>query len=99
MPDYRYHVVPFVGQMKAGETVDSVSHQLTHLINHYAKEGWEFYSLDNVDIEVTPGCLGMLLGEKKSYMTYNQVILRREVSAPTAVAELPDAPSTQEGLQ
>ncbi len=99
MPDYRYHVVPFVGQLKAGETVDSVSHQLTYLINYYAEQGWEFYSLDNVDIEVTPGCLGMLLGQRESYMTYNQVILRREVSATATAADQSEALSTQGDLQ
>lgn len=77
MSSHRYHVVPFVGQLKAGEDVGGVSQQLTNLINHYAEQGSEFYSLDNVDIEVTPGCIGALLGQKRSYITYNQLIFRR----------------------
>lgn len=78
MASYRYHVAPFVGQMKFGDDVKNVSEQLTSLINHYAGQGWEFYSLDNVDIEVTPGCLAGLFGARTSYITYNQVILRKE---------------------
>jgi hypothetical protein len=74
---YRYHVVPFVGQLKQGSDVTEVSNQLASLINHFADQGWEFYSLDNVDIQVTPGCLAGLFGAKTSYVTYNQVIFRQ----------------------
>lgn len=78
MPKCRYHVVPFVGQIKSSGSVNEVSKQLENLIQHYADKGWEFYSLDNVDIEVRPGCIGALLGAKAQYITYNQVILRKE---------------------
>lgn len=78
MQNYKYHAVPFVGHMASGDPVSKVSEQLTSLINEYASEGWEFYSLDNVDIEVKPGCLAGLFGASTSYTTFNQVILRRE---------------------
>jgi len=57
--------------------VANVSSQLQGLINHHASLGWEFYSLDNVDIEVRPGCLSTFLGAKTAYITYNQVIFRK----------------------
>ena len=71
MAQYRYHAVPFVGQLKSGEGVETVSEQLTTLINYYADQGWEFYSLDNVDIEVKPGCLAGLLGATTGYTTFS----------------------------
>jgi hypothetical protein len=77
MQSYEYFVAPFVGQLRSGESVGNVSAQLQALINQYASQGWEFYSLDNVDIEVRPGCLASLLGAKTSYITYNQVIFRK----------------------
>lgn len=80
MKNYKYHVAPFVGQLRSGGDINNVSQQLSSLINYYADQGWEFYCLDNVDIEVTPGCLASLFGARTSYVTYNQVILRKEVS-------------------
>lgn len=77
MAPYQYKVVPFLGQMRAGGDVGQVSAQLEGLINQHATSGWEFVNLDNVDIEVKPGCIAMLLGSKSSYMTFNQVIFRR----------------------
>lgn len=77
MSQFTYHVVPFVGQLKGGADVSQVSKQLEDLINYYASQGWDFYSLDNVDIEVTPGCIQGLMGARTAYITYNQVIFRR----------------------
>lgn len=77
MSQFTYHVVPFVGQLKSGGEVGQVSKQLEDLINHHALQGWDFYSLDNVDIQVTPGCLQALFGAKTAYITYNQLIFRR----------------------
>lgn len=77
MQEYQYFVAPFVGKLKSGESVNVVSEQLASLINHYAAHGWDFYSLDNVDIEVKPGCLAGLFGAQTSYITFNQAIFRK----------------------
>lgn len=77
MPQFKYHVVPFVGQVKGTVDVSQVSKQLEDLINHYSSQGWDFYSLENVDIEVTPGCIQGLMGAKTAYLTYNQLVFRR----------------------
>ncbi|HHE72344.1 MAG TPA: DUF4177 domain-containing protein, partial [Chloroflexi bacterium] len=54
---YQYHVVPFMGQIKAGkEGAQNVAQQLQELINHYAEQGWEFHRIDRVQIAVQPGC-------------------------------------------
>src|SRR5436305_10547194 len=78
---YRYHVVPFIGAMKSGffsgDNAQTVSAQLNGLIDHYALQGWEFYSLEKVDIQITPGCIGQLLGQNASYITFDKVIFRQ----------------------
>jgi hypothetical protein len=78
---YRYQVVPFIGTMKSGlfssDNAQTVSAQLQHLIDDHALKGWEFYSLEKVDIQVNPGCIGQLLGQSVSYITFDQVIFRR----------------------
>lgn len=77
MASYSYKVVPFLGQLKSGQGPDVVSSQLEHLINDTASQGWEFYELDSVDIEIRPGCLAALFGGQTAYSTFNQVIFRR----------------------
>ena len=79
---YRYRVVPFIGTMRTGlfslDSALTVSTQLQTLIEQHANEGWEFYSVAKVGIQVTPGCLGQLLGQRNSYVSFDQVIFRRE---------------------
>lgn len=83
MNQYEYLVVPFVGQLKRGvfnvENARNVSEQLQALISTHAAQGWEFYRVDKIDIQVTPGCMAGLLGAKVSFITFDQVIFRRLV--------------------
>jgi hypothetical protein len=78
MAKYQYQVVPFVGRIKSSQAAGEVSTQLQGLINQYAAQGWEFYQLCDVNIEVRPGCLASLFGARVAYMQLDQVILRRE---------------------
>lgn len=79
---YRYQVVPFIGSMRSGffsnDSAQTVSTQLNNLLAHYAQQGWEFHSVAKVDIQVTPGCIGQLLGQSASYIRFDQVIFRQE---------------------
>ena len=80
MSTYQYKVVPFIGQMKAKDTAQTVAQQLEGLINSVVQQGWEFYRIDAVQIQVSPGCLASLLGAKATYMNFDQVIFRRPVA-------------------
>lgn len=83
MNQYEYLVVPFVGQLKSGlisvENAHKVSEQLQAVISQHTRNGWEFYRIDKVDIQVTPGCLAALFGARVSFITFDQVIFRRPV--------------------
>ena len=85
MANYQYLVVPFQGQIKAGGSAAAVSAQLESVINRYASEGWEFYTLNDVNIEVTPGCISGLFGAKAGYVLYDQVIFRRPAKTSLTV--------------
>lgn len=76
MSNYEYHVVPFLGKIK-GEK-GNVSSQLEQTINQETNQGWEFVTLNSVNIEVKPGCLGSLLGKDVTYQRSDQLIFRRE---------------------
>ena len=82
LSDYEYLVVPFVGHLKRGtfsiESATTASKQLQQVINKHSIQGWDFYSIDEINIQVTPGCLASLLGAKASFITLDQVIFRRK---------------------
>ena len=77
---FTYKVVPFIGSIKRNQGASEVSAQLESTINEYAKQGWEFYELDEVNIAVSPGCLASLFGSKTEYTKFDQVIFRKTSS-------------------
>ncbi len=78
---YRYRVVPFVGEIKRGffssDNAATVSAQLQRVIESNVNEGWEFYSVEKIGIEVKPGCLQSLMGSRVTYISFDQVVFRR----------------------
>ena len=78
MAKYQYQVVPFIGQIKSKQSAGDVSVQLQGIINQYAAQGWEFYELNDVNIEVRPGCIASLFGARVAYIQFDQLIFRRE---------------------
>ena len=79
MAKYEYLVIPFVGKIKGSGTADEVSAQLQAAISAQAGQGWEFITLNDVGIEIAPGCLGSLMGKEKTYARYDQLIFKRGV--------------------
>lgn len=74
---YEYKVVPFEGKIKETDPVGVVSLQLMQIINEHASQGWELYTIGEINIRVSPGCLSALFGAKDAYVKYNQIIFRR----------------------
>jgi hypothetical protein len=74
---YQYKVVPFIGKLKSGESAEIAAQQLQSVISQNTSNGWEFVQLGDVNIEVQPGCLAGLLGQKAAYVTFDQVIFRK----------------------
>ena len=57
--NYEYKVVPFIGKLKSGlfgdvEDAGEVSKQLEAVISQHASQGWEFVTLNDVNIEIKP---------------------------------------------
>ena len=82
---YKYRVVPFIGQIKGGsfstDNAQTVSQQLEEVINTHAQAGWEFVGVEKIGIEVQPGCLGALLGQKSAHITFDQIVFRAVANA------------------
>jgi hypothetical protein len=75
---YRYKVIPFIGQSKGRVSPSEVASQLQAAISEHAVDGWEFYQLADVNIEVAPGCIAALLGANTQYMRFDQLIFRSD---------------------
>lgn len=59
------------------EKSSAAADRLESLANEYAKQGWEFYRIDTVNIAVKPGCLARLLGRQTETAPYSIVTFRK----------------------
>jgi len=53
---------------------------LEGVVNTHARDGWEFYRVDAIGVNVRPGCLGVLLGQKEAFSTYYVITLRKSAA-------------------
>jgi len=72
-----YKVVPFIGKIKGAGSAEDVAVQLNSVISKYEGAGWEFVQLGQTTIEVSPGCIAGLLGQKVSYDSFDQLIFKK----------------------
>ncbi len=50
---------------------------LNQIVNQEAQQGWEFHRVDTIGVEVAPGCLQGLLGQRNQTHHYYVVSFRR----------------------
>lgn len=48
-------------------------------VNQMADQGWEFYRVDSVGVQLQPGCLGSLLGQKTAEQLYYVITFRKQM--------------------
>lgn len=76
---YQYKMVqiPPVIRVQNAQAGTEAAAYLEQVVSARAKEGWEFYRVDEVGVREDPGCLAGLLGAKSSYTTYYVVTFRK----------------------
>ena len=74
----QYRVMPFIGKIKSNQSAVEVSKQLESLINEGARNGWSFVQVNNVNIEVQPGCLAGLFGATADYVRFDMVVFNKD---------------------
>jgi hypothetical protein len=50
---------------------------LEGIVNSMAQDGWEFFRVDQIGVNVRPGCIAGLLGQKDSYSIYYVITFRK----------------------
>lgn len=88
---YEYKAIPFLASVKSTdkESAGLASKQLEETINSSSSDGWEFYSLGAITVEVAPGCLGSLTGSKSTTVRLDQIIFRRSREVGRQVSSVP----------
>ncbi len=84
---YEYKAVPFTGVVEE-YSASQVAEQLSALIRSESLEGWEFYQINSVNINVSPGCLASLFGAQASTRKHDMVILRRYINVKVSLEEV-----------
>lgn len=53
---------------------------LEKIVNEYARQGWEFFRVDTIGVELQPGCFGSLSGNKAENTSYHVITFRKETT-------------------
>lgn len=76
--DYRMVQIPPSISMKAKDARGQEAAQyLQQIVNENAVNGWEFYRVDQVGVQIKPGCLARLLGATIQNLVYYVVTFRK----------------------
>lgn len=50
---------------------------LQTIANEYGDDGWEFYRIDSIGVQVSAGCFDALMGRKASNVSYYVITFRK----------------------
>ncbi len=87
---YQYKMIqipPSVTVERAERGTEAASY-LQRIANEQAKNGWDFYRVDEIGVEVKPGCLAALFGGKASYTQYYVITFRKEAQSGSGVSSV-----------
>lgn len=77
---YHYKMVqvpPNIQVQASKEKGNEAAVYLQSIANEQADEGWEFYRIDTIGVQVNAGCLDALRGKKASLANYYVITFRK----------------------
>ena len=78
--NYEYSMLqipPNITVAKKGYAGNEAAGYLQEVVNGMSREGWEFFRVDSIGVQVKPGCLAALFGSKVEETSYYVVTFRR----------------------
>lgn len=78
---YKMVQVPPNIQVRKDTGMGEAAAYLQAIVNQETAQGWEFYRVDEIGVKQSPGCLGMLLGQKETLTVYYVVSFRQQAAA------------------
>lgn len=79
--NYEYRMIQTPSNLTVqakGRKGNEAADYLQTVVNRETTEGWEFYRVDSIGVEVQPGCLAGLMGQSTAYSTYHVITFRRQ---------------------
>ena len=74
---YKMVQIPPSVEVKKGESNTGAAAYLQSIVNHEAKQNWEFYRVDEIGVSENPGCLLGFLGARGPIQLYYVVTFRK----------------------
>ncbi|WP_250625923.1 hypothetical protein [Pinirhizobacter soli] len=70
---YEYHMVQVPPNISVSnkQQGNEAATYLQNVVNHYAQNGWEFFRIDQIGVQVRPGCLAALSGTKTENLAFS----------------------------
>lgn len=72
-------VPPNISIESKGQKGNEAAAYLEAVVNEQARNGWEFHRVDPIGVQVRPGCLASLFGQKADETTYYVITFRKPV--------------------
>ncbi len=76
---YQYKMVPIPPGIVVGDPGAAATQAALHLeriVQDYASQGWEFYRVDTITVDIAPGCLAVLFGQRAESRHYYVITFR-----------------------
>lgn len=94
-PGYVYKMVqipPVIEIGGGGSAGQEAAAYLQRVVNAHAGQGWEFCRVDPIGVRtrVSPGCLGVFLGERETVTTTEYYVITFRRPGNTAIETVPD---------
>ena len=66
------------GGRTGSSSTAGIANDLTATVIKYEAEGYEFQKIETVHVDVSPGCIGMLMGKGKEYHPYDYLVFSKK---------------------
>jgi hypothetical protein len=94
---WKYIVVPIRPGVEEGASCEMAAGLAQKTINSHAGQGWEFVELSSMQVDVKPGCLGMLFGRKHEIEVMSVAVFRRSVVEGSGAVIPESTPGRRQG--
>lgn len=65
------------GGRTGSSSTAGIANDLTATVIKYEAEGYEFQKIETIHVDVSPGCIGMLMGKGKEYHPYDYLVFSK----------------------
>jgi hypothetical protein len=78
---YKYKMVqvpPAISVKEKEHKGTEAAAYMESVVSQMAEQGWEFYRVDSIGVQLEPGCLGALFGQKTAERSYYVITFRKQ---------------------